>query len=194
MPSLLALLREETAPAHRQLEDDVQIEKRVQNFSQYRQLLESFYGYYRPLEARLNTINGWETWGIRLEERLKAPWLEHDLVSLGLSRTEVLALPECIELPQVDDLASAMGCAYVLEGSTLGGRHISKMLEDQDIPSSARSFFRSYGSDVGRMWKEFCEALEHFGNIAPDATKAATSARITFECLNRWLRTAEVVA
>ena len=185
--SLLTRLRQETAQSHQALEDSICIEQRIQNVPLYRELLEKFYGYYAPLEVAIEAVPGWEMWNLNFSERRKRPSLVQDLKALGLDDAEIDALPVCTELPEVDTIAAGFGCAYVLEGSTLGGRHISAMLDRSEIPQNARSFFKSYGSDVGLKWKEFLAALENFSetNLSPELT--VNAAENTFTYLQVWM-------
>lgn len=185
--SLLVRLRRETAQAHQALEDAISIEERIQNVPPYRELLEKFYGFYAPLEATIEAVSGWKKWNLDFSKRRKRPWLIQDLKALGLDEKKIKELPVCDELPEVDSLAAGFGCAYVLEGSTLGGRHISTLLNRSGIPPRAQSFFHSYGSEVGVKWKEFLAALENYSenNLNPDITVQA--AANTFTCLQRWM-------
>jgi heme oxygenase len=149
-------------------------------------LLARFLGFYEPLEEQLQALDGWSEAGIDFAARRKAPWLAHDLAALGMSPGEITAIARCDRLPPVDTLARGFGCAYVLEGATLGGRHITQMLSGTDIPDGARTFFRSYGAAVGERWKEFTSALEAFGEKG-DETEIVEAARETFASLQTWL-------
>lgn len=164
------------------------IEKSIKDLDRYRHLLQKFLGYYHPLEMSLEAISGWEQWHIDLIERRKGPWLRQDLAALGLSESDIAYLPACTDLPMPDTLAKAFGCAYVLEGSTLGGRHISLLLDSGPVPTNARHFFSSHGVGTVPMWKSFCAAAEHFNEVHPDETDdLVQTARQTFECLQQWM-------
>ena len=189
MGDILSGLRAATGGAHQQLEDAVGIEHRVQDRAGYRRLLEIFLGFYRPLEARFTSLHGWAQSGIDLAARRKTPWLEEDLSALGLTGREIDALPACAELPCIgDSLDRGFGCLYVLEGATLGGRHITTMMQDSSVPSAARRFFASYGAETGTRWREFIAALENHANAAPEAdpVKIVQGAQETFACLQHW--------
>lgn len=185
--SVLPELRRETAAAHSRLEERVRIDERVQDPARYAQLIEKFFGFYEPLEPRLEALAGWQ--GIDPAERRKTSWLRRDLIALGSSANDVSALPRCAALPRVDSLARGFGCAYVLEGATLGGRHISGLLQNSPVPTEARNFFASYGPAVGERWKEFIAALEAFAATADDGERSEVvgAARETFRCMEAWL-------
>ncbi len=183
--SVLPLLRAATGEAHQQLEDAVGIERRIGDPAAYRQLLEIFLGFYRPLETRLASLQGWAQSGIDLATRRKTPWLEADLSALGLTTPAVAALPDCAELPSVaGSLDRGFGCLYVLEGATLGGRHITAALQNSPVPADARRFFASYGAETGTRWREFLSALESRQPVDP--SDVVLAARETFTCLHRW--------
>ncbi|TLD68336.1 biliverdin-producing heme oxygenase [Phragmitibacter flavus] len=188
---LLPRLRRETAQAHARLEATVLIEDCIKDLDCYRELLKQFLGYYQPLETALENVSGWEDWDIDLSQRRKAPWIQHDLSALGLSPEEIRHLPRCPPslLPETRSLAQAFGCAYVLEGSTLGGRHISVMLDGSPVPPGARRFFLSHGAQVLPMWKAFCSAMENFNlNASTSQTdELIGAANQTFAHLQRWM-------
>ncbi|QIF04005.1 biliverdin-producing heme oxygenase [Roseimicrobium sp. ORNL1] len=185
-PSLLPRLRQETAQSHRELEDAVQIARTLGNESSYRKLLEVFHGFYAPMEEQLSEAQEWELEGIHFDERRKADWIKQDLQALGLGADQINSLPTCEDLPVVNENDFAFGSFYVLEGSTLGGRHISAMLQTSPISEHARRFFRGYGEDTGTMWKQFCNSLEGFAEHA-DHGKIIRGADATFRSLQRWI-------
>jgi|GEM_PF-394912 len=58
-------------------------------------------------------------------------------------------------------LAYALGYAYVIEGSTLGGRVILKQVAPAlKLDGPGTRFFTGYGAETGKFWKEY---LQHFG-------------------------------
>ena len=183
--NVLSVLRAATGEAHQQMEDAVGIERRIGDPAAYRQLLAVFLGFYRPLEARLAGLQGWTQGGIDLIARRKTHWIEADLSALSLTAPTIAALPNCAELPLVgDSLERGFGCLYVLEGATLGGRHITAALQNSPIPTAARRFFASYGPETGTRWREFLAALE--SRAGANQSEIVLAARETFTCLHRW--------
>ena len=185
--SLLAKLREESNAAHRQLEEQVAITERIRDVDSYRELLQKFLGFYAPLENRLEKLAGWADWGYDPITRRKTAWLSQDLSALGGDPGDIVSLPLCDDAPFPESVAAGFGCAYVLEGATLGGRQITSWLEQSAIPKHARRFFASYGENVGHQWKGFCEALEYFGRSRKEHDEIIESASHTFSSLGRWL-------
>jgi heme oxygenase len=178
-------LREGTAASHRQLEDQIDIVAVCRDGGRYRRLIEGFYGFYAPIEDVLEAVRGWERYGFSWEERAKVPMLLADLGALGLTTVQIAALPRCGTLPRPVTIEEALGCAYVLEGATLGGRQIQQVLAGSDIPDGARNFFTSYGPAVGERWKEFCAML---GSLPEDGSgPVVATAQRTFDTLGTWL-------
>ncbi len=98
------------------------------------------------------------------ERRKKANDIEADLEYLyahGAEKLETKPFKGFIGNPS---LAYALGYAYVIEGSTLGGRvilkHISPALQLQD---EGVKFFSGYGAETGRFWKSFLDGFT--GNV-----------------------------
>jgi len=84
---------------------------------------------------------------------------------------------DCTDLPHLDDLASGLGCLYVLEGATLGGSILSNHVA-----------LASYGPDLGAMWRSLGQCVDAFGERHPDGQLAMVgSARATFDKLGQWL-------
>lgn len=183
-PDILSQLRAATAEAHRELEEAINIPALCTSQESYARLLERFLGFFEPFEKVLQAIPGWVEKGFQWPERTKTPMLHADLSALGRSKAQIAALPRCADLPRPANLAAAFGCAYVLEGSTLGGRHIVGALAKSAIPQEAQHYFSSYGERVGARWREFLGMLTAFPNTE---TEAMTSMAVrTFDNLGTW--------
>lgn len=179
--SILISLREGTAAAHQAMEEEMDMESACHDLTRYRRILEGFLGYYEPLEGRLKILPA-------MAYRSKVAWLEEDLRNLGLDEEDISQLPRCDFTPILRNQAEALGCAYVLEGATLGGRQISSWLKDSNVPEKARRFFASYGANVGERWKAFCADLQNFEASGGDTEAAVHSANDTFSTLNQWMK------
>jgi heme oxygenase len=154
----------------------------------YRQLLGAFHGFYRPLEAELAATVGDMTdlsWG----QRAKLPLLTLDLQALGMTKVGIERLQACERLPAVETPPRALGCLYVLEGSTLGGQVVQRLLLERLGPpvAAALSFFRSYGHEVGARWRSFLSCLESLQDHQA-AEEAELAAVDTFSALEGWLQ------
>lgn len=153
----------------------------VNTTNDFARFLETFFGYYHPLQdtiSRFITPSHLED----IEERRHASLILKDLDSLGFSFQGEL----CTDLPIIDNVAAAFGALYVLEGSTLGGRMISKILLKNDrlglSPNNLR-FFDGYGNDTGPKWQFFVHILNQQGEV-PVIVDAANK---TFFYLKQWV-------
>lgn len=155
---ILSSLREQTRSCHERVERAVNLPARLVSVERYRDLLARFHGYYAPVERQLAERPGLEALGLAFHQRKKTPLLRRDLIQLGYSADAIACLPRCGALPSIASLAEALGCLYVIEGSTLGGqiarREVKRLLNLET--ESGCKFFASYGEQVGARWKEFC--------------------------------------
>jgi heme oxygenase (biliverdin-IX-beta and delta-forming) len=101
----------------------------------------------------------------------------------------VEGLPRCDRLPHINSVAAPRGCAYVLEGATLGGRFLyarfhtlSGLTED----SGAR-FLHAYGKPTAPMWHEFTTAPNAMQLDRYDEAECVAAARSTFATLTQCL-------
>jgi heme oxygenase len=143
-------LKESTHPSHQALEKKmVSMIRKIRTRNDYVTFLKLMYGYYSALEKRVQEYVS----DLEIGKRRKAERLLEDI-----SYFEATASPDvCKELPPITSHAEALGAMYVMEGSTMGGEIIARMIEGQagiNGPSGF-SFFNGYGDDTGRMWEEF---------------------------------------
>jgi heme oxygenase len=153
----------------------------IRTTEDYDSILKMFYGYFFPLEKQIeNYIHAGNLPDIK--ERRKAASILHDLRQIG-QPTENLFL--CDALPAINNPAQAFGALYVLEGSTLGGKQIAKMLaKNPAIPDGATRFFSGYGEQTGSRWKAFLEVFNQQSQ-KEEVTAAATE---TFYFLKGWMQ------
>jgi heme oxygenase len=121
-------------------------------------------------------------WPLRRRSRLFAD----DLVRLGAA-SGPRARPG---LPAVPGTAEALGLLYVLEGSSLGGQIINRVLAARDAADPLAGFQLSglapYGDATGAMWHEFRGFVAGWvdaGGSAPAMVEAAVG---TFAELESW--------
>ena len=185
--AVLAELRRATAEQHRALEANAGIREQLASKASYEKLLARFFGIYSVLEAQIEAVSDLPLVLPDLAVRRKALALQADLASLGVAPADC---ENCPEVPKIETIAAALGCLYVLEGSTLGGqmmaREVGKRLGLG--PENGCEFFSSYGPRVGEMWKSFTRSLEEYSSANPDGRKETIVTAIsTFECFSRWL-------
>jgi len=188
--SLLAALKQGTREEHVAIERQLRLMVPGVTLDDYRDYLSRMLGYCEPLEAALAALDALPDEVPDFERRRKAGAAARDLCDLGAVAADVAALPRCADLPPLGSVARGLGCLYVLEGSTLGGQIIARHLELRlgVGPQRGGSFVRSYGPDVGPMWRAFGVGLEAYAARAPDLRDAVVAAaRDTFVTLGRWL-------
>ena len=167
-------LLEEMPSQQRLLADDYEL-------AEYRCLLERLFGFYDGLASAFATD---DPWGARVRER--AALLALDLRDLGANSSEVRALARCTELPLLDTHDRVLGCAYVIEGATLGGRVIVKHLQRafRASPDTPMRFFAGDGVETGVRWQRSCAILNAEAKNVADVCKAACA---TFDVMAQWL-------
>jgi heme oxygenase len=184
--TLLDQLRIRTRPQHDRLEHSLDLLGKPLEQPRYRAVLACFLGFLAPWEARLIEVLDREGHPELYAGRRKIGLLEADLADLGLSPSEVASLPRCQDLPRINGLAAALGSLYVIEGSTLGGQVISRHAKCISGQPQSFRYFQSYGAEVGKMWKTFCNDLLAHSSPATDPAIVA-AAEETFEALGRWV-------
>jgi heme oxygenase len=162
-------LKLETAAEHEALEQEMMpLLRGANSVKSYAQLLQGMYRFLAPLEQQAHQKIDIDTLP-DLESRRGTHWMAKDLQALG---EEALSAGNS-EVPEVLSGADAWGAFYLLEGSTLGGQMITKILQKQ-LPEEARqlAYFGGYGAQTGSMWKAFKYHLNLFGETQPEQQEA----------------------
>jgi heme oxygenase len=176
----------ETRDLHEAIERDLDLVNPGLELDRYQRILVKFFGFYEPWERLAASV-------LRdvpeaIEHRRKTANLRTDLSYFGIDAGRVRV---CDAIPHPACVPQALGCCYVTEGATLGGRFIARHIEQTLGISwdSGGRFFHGYGSDTGRMWKDFEGLLNRYcDNGNADLTVAA--AQDTFRALSTWFREA----
>jgi heme oxygenase len=135
----------------------------------YRRFLRAQAAAFLPVESALEgagiarLVPDWP-------ERRRAALLHADLEELGENP------PDAIAAPPIDDAASALGAAYVLEGSRMGGQLLRRML-----PESMPARFLSAPMQPG-SWRRLTDLLDESLHLPGDMVTAVASARAVFAC------------
>ena len=181
-------LRQETAPQHETLERQLNLLDPELSLHRYRLVLESFHGFYAAVEDELPRLVA-TTPSLGFPLRARAELLEGDLLSLGLSPSDIAALPRCADLPRLSRTEHLAGCLYVLEGACLGGQIIAKSLPGRLSLTDEHgfSFFVGDGNGTGARWRLVLVWLEDLVRRGAVADEIVASARETFCSLGRWV-------
>lgn len=189
---ILKRLKLATSACHTALEDQLPLMKDDLSLSSYRQFVGRFFSFYAPLESQLMVSPHWRSLAFDYTTRQKTPRLTLDLLALGSSSAELAATPRCTNLPVLTTPEELLGCLYVIEGATLGGRIITRQLQTQLglTLESGSAFFDGYGAQTGSNWKAFCTMLSNHADLHADENHHAAivaGANRTFETLTLWL-------
>ena len=187
-------LRAATRAAHERLERITGLPASIRTAADLRIALEGLFGFHVAAEAAgvPDALGALEGFG---DEFVRAPspsaWLAGDLATLGATPGEIAALPSCAALGPFRTTAARLGCAYVVEGSALGGRVVHAHLSrPEGLPGTFRTpplrFFAGHGADTARRWKAFAHALDARERAPSDDAETIAAAEETFRVLGDW--------
>jgi len=189
---LLARLNEETQIHHSDADSDVDRYLFCSNVSAdgYRTYLQRVYGFLVPLEATLAMAPELDTL-IDIHGRAKSALVTDDLLALGMTMTEVNAIPQCLRVPTFRGPAAALGWMYVIERPMLASAvirgHLSAYLPAEMATASA--YFLAYAGQVGAMWRELGRVMDQVSQTPAIADRVVVAAHDAFRTLQRWRTT-----
>lgn len=170
--ALLELLRSHTQPLHRHLDSheclNVLLQPKLTEEA-YIRSLQALYLPQKTLELSLMTAISLFFPGYHYP--LRYPYIEKDLAQLHVQSSDVAVADLRLTSP-----SKTLGILYVLEGSKLGAKQISRCLSGQKLPTF---FFQSAINDESCGWKSFTE-LTQLNSIKPD--DVVNAAKQGFEC------------
>jgi heme oxygenase len=189
-PSIMTRLRAETQLAHDTIEQTTPVTELIKGNGtkkDYINVLKSALSYYRPFEQRVKE-SGQKDIIAFMQDRFKTALIEKDLEKLGVTGKEIAAIPD-YTIPSINSPEEMLGALYVLEGSTMGGKVITKELKDHfNWALSGEHFLDPYGSAVRARWEAygaFTEQQTSDKELNRDAM--VQSAQATFIAYNRCL-------
>ncbi|HEY9854886.1 MAG TPA: biliverdin-producing heme oxygenase [Stenomitos sp.] len=184
-----AMLRRATHSLHQSVERRLASLLQRDSLDGYRALLLTYYGFMPPLEDQVFRILGHGAFPHGYELRPRGPLLARDLRALGLSEGVLAAVARCPDIPRIETKHQALGCLYVLEGSTLGGQFLYRHFEAKlpITPTAGGSYLYGDGPETAIRWRRFISVLD-----AEPATETARNAAIdaacrTFRALEDWI-------
>lgn len=188
-------LQSATRPAHERLHTNAAFAALLRGEltrPAYRKLLAHLLGLHEPIEERLaqtpaDPLLAWRNTDVAAS---RAASIRSDLAALGLGQSVIEAIPRAHALiPPLANPASALGCAWVIEGSALGGRVMSRQVDallGRQRGEGGGSFFAFDPCQPGR-WLRCCAAVELCG-ADPDGLATMTQAAVTtFAAFETWL-------
>ena len=182
---LLHSLKDSTSQYHQQIEQIEFLKKIITNeitLLEYKKLLCQLYGFISPCEKvippRFHYV---------IEGREKSSLLNSDLSELNCDTSRDFLF--CRSIPNLNTLPEVFGYLYVLEGSTLGGQIITKLLKQnlQLVPVIPTRYFNAYGKQTKMYWDAFLKSLidQDFNDIqkANLVTSAIDTESVTLRVL-----------
>jgi heme oxygenase len=159
----IAHLRSATRDVHARLESRLDVIARLGDPEGRPGMIRRYAALHIPADTVLEPyLAGIE--GLDLRARRRTP-----LLARFAGRTP---LPK---FPRPGSRAAALGMLYVLEGSTLGGRLILRMLADRGISDPDLAFLDPYGHDTGSRWRSFLSVVSR--EVAADAARIGDAAQ-----------------
>ena len=184
--SLRQRLKRETAAAHQCLEAQLGLLDPSLDVHRYRRVLETFYGFYVPVEMDVARLAAVEPLGFPL--RARAELIARDLLALGLSPADLAALPLCRERPELSCVEDLAGCLYVLEGACLGGQVLSPLMHRRLglAKGSGAAFFAGDEERTLPRWATIVAWLDGLPRTGASTAKIISAATATFSAFARW--------
>jgi heme oxygenase len=181
-------LRAATRTLHDAVEGGVDMAAALSSVAAYCRLLRDLWRLHAGYEACL-AGQPWAELGIDYDSRRRAPLLRADLAALGDSAG--LGQPVAVSVTGLHD---ALGCLYVLEGSTLGNQVLLRAAEAALGlgPDTGARFLHGYGAETGAQWRRLTQALDGIPAAGPAAEAIEAGARRTFETFSRTLGTVSI--
>jgi heme oxygenase (biliverdin-IX-beta and delta-forming) len=188
---ILEDIRDKTSKNHARLEQTsllLPIGNKTITKETYIEILKKFYGYFHPLEQLVDNFPQIHTFLPDYTARRKANLIYQDLMRVTSANSQ-LPVELCEDLPAVTNPSQAFGCLYVMEGSTLGGKMIAKILKDvlHIDPDAGASFFNGYGKETGSKWKSFQQGLVNFSSVTSTNQEIIEAANETFAKFEKWI-------
>jgi heme oxygenase len=191
---LRAALRRATAIAHEGLHKNQAFAELLRSDlpqRDYGHLLLRLHGLHAAVERKLapHLRSPWFAWYDATPGDLRSVRLRRDLVALGTPQSLITAAATADNvLPVLATPAAALGCAWVVEGSALGGRllaqHVASIIGDGE--ESGGSFFLSNPEPPAR-WVACCDAVNACGMEPGQRAAILSAASATFEAVGAWL-------
>jgi heme oxygenase (biliverdin-IX-beta and delta-forming) len=183
---VLRRLKHETSDLHHEAERHVRILDDDATEATYVRYLGRMLGFHGPMEDAFALHGALVAAGFEPESRRKSHLLRADLAALAF---DAALVPACRDLPEIESLARAVGAAYVIEGSTLGGSFIIARMRARlgHLVGLASAFLEGYREATGPRWRQFATVVEAAITDDHAADAAVDAARATFTALTSWL-------
>lgn len=151
----------------------------------YLRILSLFYGYFSGLESLIDKFIGTDQLHDYTSRR-KSQSIANDIIYFEGS-LPVQAIDE--DLPVITNHLEAFGALYVIEGSTLGGSIIARIMRKQLNMQSNNGFefFDGYGDKTQDMWNSFKSTLVKQTQTEEENQLIIKAANETFLKFSHWI-------
>jgi len=180
---LRATLANATRLAHARIERELALDERadLERYCAYLAAMARFVAGVSPAltDARLPAL------GLETHVLARREWLRRDLRFFGLAE-DATRLPA--RAPE--SFGARVGCAYVLEGSMLGGRALYRSLAPRWslTPERGGAFLHGHGERTGEMWRRFVASLDALALPEDDVAECIDGANRAFEAIAELFR------
>lgn len=142
----------------------------------YEMLLRRLYGFYHPFQRRAGLSND------------RSGWLRSDLTALGVTVDAFDNIPSCTQIPYLYTPNRRLGALYVVAGSALGGRELSRGLDALlgTGVTAGREFFLGYGDRTGEVWRQCLASLGSASTVQGASAEIVSAAVETFAAFEHW--------
>lgn len=183
---LLHSLKASTSQYHHQIEQIDSLKKITTHeitLTEYKKLLCQLYGFINPCEKKIK-----QKFTHVIEGREKTLLLHIDLLALNCDISNDFLF--CNKIPALNTIPEVFGYLYVLEGSTLGGQMVTKLLKLnwQSLPMIPTRYFNAYGKQTKKNWDAFLTSLISLDFNHGQEENLVASAINTFSSLLDWLK------
>lgn len=153
------------------------------NQTDYVDILQRYYSLFMSFENQTEKHAGWAAMKKQLQIRSKTELLEKDLRHFGVAASDYGHAGATSLRFLTENTAQLLGTAYVMEGSSLGGRYISRHLQERFkwTADSGACYFNGYAENTAQLWKHFCSFIENFSGPDGEKDQVVVSARHAFE-------------
>lgn len=191
--SLMETLRAATRSAHHRIDHHPALAPLVQadiSSAQYQRILQCAMALHVPLHSLLSKAMIQMRLGERFQISPRLSWLNLDFDYLGIEPdadvAEFMAEGwQSVKWPNLDTPSKLVGALYVVEGSTLGGQVIARLLNKHlgVTPETGGRFYSGHGSLTQDRWQDFMTFAQS-AVVPDDIPKACNSAQETFETID----------
>jgi heme oxygenase len=178
-------LKENTKTAHIELEKVlVQKIKAIRAVDDYLEILVYFYRFFAPLEKAV--FPQFKETLPDATKRRKAAWIMEDI---QFFKPSCQPIHSPLSNPGITSLPQAIGALYVMEGSSLGGQVICKMVAQKLDVSQAEgfNFFSGYGEETLPMWDNFKKYIDNRSWDPEKENEVIDAANRTFELFRQMI-------